>query len=344
MDKKIIKTGILVIGLLSLSACHDKKIMTVEPRVTAAIVTDVAGIDDKSFNQGAWEGLTEWGKQNGLKQGAHGYNYFESDSESDYVRNFNMAVQTEYDLIFGIGYKLEKSIKEVAELNPVHHFVAIDSVIDLPNVTSVTFRDNEAAFLAGVAAAETTKTNQVGFIGGIRGVIVDHFEAGFLAGVKAVNPEIVVDIKYIDSFTDFAKGKAIASVMYESGVDVIFQVAGAGAGIFAEAKEIVEADPSREVWVIGVDQDQSPEGYISEERNITLTSTIKGVGTAVKDLASQAMNGQYHDGEHLIMGLQEQGVGLTKGELSESAQNSVEKYKNLIISGEQYVPLTTSDN
>ena len=344
MKKKAYKVGILSFSALVLVACNDKKIMTVEPRITAAIVTDVAGIDDKSFNQGAWEGLSEWGKQNNLKQGAHGYNYFESASESDYVRNFNMAVQTEYDLIYGIGYKLEKSIKEVAELNPVNHFVAIDSVVNLPNVTSVTFKDNEAAFLAGVAAAETTKTDQVGFIGGQKSEIVDHFEAGFEAGVKAVNPDIKVDVQYIDSFTDFAKGKAIANVMYESGVDVIFQVAGAGAGIFAEAKEIVEADPSREVWVIGVDQDQSPEGYINDQRNVTLTSTLKGVGTAVKDLASQAMNGTFHDGEHLVMGLKEQGVGLTTGELSEKAQESIEKYKNLIISGEQIVPLTNTDN
>ncbi|NEM83753.1 BMP family ABC transporter substrate-binding protein, partial [Escherichia coli] len=143
------------------------------------------------------------------------------------------------------------------------------------------FKDNEAAFLAGVAAAKTTKTNQLGFIGGQESAVIDRFEAGFVAGAKSVNPEIDVKVEYVGSFGDAAGGKSKAAAMYASGIDVIYQAAGdSGNGVFSEAKDIVKADPSKEIWVIGVDRDQTEEGLLTlddgTERNLTLTSTLKG--------------------------------------------------------------------
>ncbi|MGY3725256.1 nucleoside-binding protein [Granulicatella balaenopterae] len=307
--------------------------------LTAVIVTLVGGVDDKSFTQSAWEGLTEWGNEHGLEKGRNGYDYIQSNSESDYVNNFNLAINSGYDLIFGTGFKFDKSMTEVASVNPESQFVLVDSVVDLPNVASVTFKDNEAAFLAGVAAAETTKTNKVGFIGGMPGPVLDRFQAGYTAGVHAVNPDIDVEVQYADTFVDASKGKALANAMYANDVDVIFHCAGgAGNGVFTEAKEIVSTDPSREVWVIGVDQDQAAEGAIDDNRNITLTSTLKGVGQAVQKMCDDASNGIYHGGTHIELGLADNGVGLTEGQLSEEAKAKIEEYKVKIIDGSQVVP------
>lgn len=300
---------------------------------SAVIVTDVGGVDDKSFNQGAWEGLTEWGKENGKEQGNSGYAYIQSDSESDYITNLNSAVSNGFNLIFGVGYKLVDAIKETASNNPDTHFAIIDEVIDADNVASVTFKDNEAAFLAGVAAANETKVDKVGFIGGAKSPVIDRFEAGFVAGVKAVNPDIDIVVEYVNDFGDAAKGKQLAAAMYADGADIIYQAAGgSGNGVFSEAKDIVKADPSREIWVIGVDRDQTDEGVIGD-RNVTLTSTTKGVGVAVKNLTEESAKGNFPGGEHQELGLADDGVGLTNGQLSDDTKTQIEDFKKQIIDG-----------
>lgn len=306
---------------------------------SAVIITDQGGIDDKSFNQGAWEGLTDWGKENGKSKGVGGYDYLQSNSDSDYVTNLNTAVLSEFNMIYGIGYKLADAITEAANANPNNNFAIVDSVVDLPNVASINFRDHEASFLAGVAAGLTTKTNKIGFIGGMHGDVIDRFEAGFVAGVKAVKPDAEVSVQYADSFVDAAKGKSLASAMFASNIDIIFHAAGAvGTGLFSEAKEIVQADPSKEIWVIGVDQDQSNEGVVDASRNVTLTSTLKGVGTSVKKFTEEAQKGNFNGGKNIVYGLADDGVGLTDGQLTSEVIAKVNEYKQAIIDGKQEVP------
>ena len=109
-------------------------------------------------------------------------------------------------------------MQDVATQNPDTMFAIIDDVIEGENTVSVSFKDNEAAFLAGVAAAKTTKTNQLGFIGGQESVVIDRFEAGFIAGAQSVNPDIDVKVEYVGSFGDAAGGKSKAAAMYASGI------------------------------------------------------------------------------------------------------------------------------
>ena len=210
----------------------------------------------------------------------------------------------------------------------------MDSVVDLPNVASLTFKDNEAAFLAGVAAAKTTKTKQVGFIGGVEGFVIDRFEAGFVEGVKAVDPSIKVEVQYAGSFADAAKGKQLAAAMYSGGADVIFHASGGtGNGVFSEAKDIVTNDPKREVYVIGVDLDQDAEGLVTvdgKERHLTLAS-------AVKKFAQETKEGQFKSG-NTVYGLKDGGVDLTTAQLSPEAKKAVEEYKAKIVKGEITVP------
>lgn len=204
------------------------------------MVTDTGGVDDRSFNQSAWEGLQKFGKANDMEKGTDGYNYLQSASEADYKTNLNTAVRSDYDLIYGIGYKLKDAIEEVSKQKPKNQFAIVDDTIDdRDNVVSIGFKDNDGSYLVGVVAGLTTKTNKVGFVGGVKGTVIDRFEAGFTAGVKAVNPNAQIDVQYANDFAKADKGQQIASSMYSSGVDVIFHAAGGtGNGVFAEAKNL----------------------------------------------------------------------------------------------------------
>ena len=311
---------------------------------SVVMITDVGGVDDKSFNQSAWEGLTAWGEENGKSKGVGGYEYIQSATEADFITNLTTGVNNGFNVVFGVGYILKDAMQETASNYPDTLFAIIDDQIEGENTTSVLFADNEAAFLAGVAAAKTTKTNHVGFIGGMEGVVIDRFEAGFYEGVKSVSEDIEVTVQYVGSFADAAQAKSIANGMYSSGVDIIYQAAGnAGNGVFAEARDIVTADSSREIYVIGVDRDQQEEGKLTvdgEERDLTLTSTVKGVGVAAQEIANLAMNNEFPANEVQFLGLAEGGVSLTDGVLSEDAIAAVREAEQGIINGEIEVPET----
>ena len=347
--KQWLGLGLVTVAAIGLAACgnraskKDSANSESKTDLKAAIITDTGGVDDKSFNQSAWEGLVAWGEENSKEKGIDGYDYIQSNADSEFVTNLNTAVNSNFDLVFGIGYKLKSAMQDVATQNPDTLFAIIDDVIEGENTVSISFKDNEAAFLAGVAAAKTTKTNQLGFIGGQESAVIDRFEAGFVAGAKSVNPEIDVKVEYVGSFGDAAGGKSKAAAMYASGIDVIYQAAGdSGNGVFSEAKDIVKADPSKEIWVIGVDRDQTEEGLLTlddgTERNLTLTSTLKGVGTAAKDIATLTMNDEFPAGEVLNFGLAEEGVDLTDGQLGEEALTAVEDAKSQILDGTLTVP------
>lgn len=311
---------------------------------SVVMITDIGGVDDKSFNQSAWEGLQAWGEEHGKTEGPNGFANIISNNDGEFVTNLTTAVNNGFDVVFGIGYKLQPAMQDMANTYPDTMFAIIDDVIEGENTTSVTFADHEAAFLAGVAAGETTQTNKVGFLGGISGTVIDRFHAGFVAGVKHVNPEIEVVVEYANSFDDASIAKSYANSMYSSGVDVIYQAAGnAGNGVFSEARDIVTADPSREIYVIGVDRDQQEEGKITvngEERDLTLTSTVKGVGVAAHDISNLAMEGNFPANEVNVLGLAENGVSLTDGVLSEEALQAVREAEQQIINGEIEVPET----
>ncbi|MBM6613380.1 BMP family protein [Desemzia sp. RIT804] len=301
------------------------------------MVTDIGGVDDGSFNQSAWEGMQAWGEEND-KEVNQGYAYIQSNEDSEFVPNINQALNADFDLIYGIGYKLQPAMEEVANANPDQKFVIIDDVIEADNVASVLFKDHEAAFLAGVAAATTTETNHVGFVGGQKSAVIDRFEAGFLAGVYAVDPTITVDVQYAESFGDAAKGKQLAAAMYSNGADIIYHASGdTGNGVFTEARDRMNANPDQNLWVIGVDRDQTDEG-VYDGGNLTLTSTLKGVGQVVQDMSNAAIDGTFAGGEVSNFGLAEDGVDLTEGNLSEEAWAAVEDYRQQIIDGTIVVP------
>ncbi|ANB59276.1 BMP family lipoprotein [Anoxybacteroides amylolyticum] len=340
---------VLAAGTL-LSGCgQGQKAGEKKDNFTVAMVTDVGGIDDKSFNQSAWEGLQKFGQDNGMKKGKDGYDYLQSQSDADYSTNLNKLARSNFDLIYGIGFLMTDAITKIAEQKPKQKFAIVDSVVNKPNVASITFKEHEGSFLVGVVAGLTTKTNKIGFVGGMEIPLIEKFESGFRAGVKAVNPKATVEVQYAGAFDQADKGKAIASSMYASGIDVIYHAAGAtGNGVFSEAKDLKTKDPNREIWVIGVDKDQAPEGEVKvgdKTYNVTLTSMVKRVDVAVYDVAKKTKEGQFPGGKVLEYGLPENGVGIapTQDNIKPDILKVVDEWKQKIIKGEVKVPTTRDE-
>ncbi|MEK4228794.1 BMP family lipoprotein [Solibacillus sp. FSL H8-0538] len=308
---------------------------------SVAMVTDVGGVDDKSFNQSAWEGIQQFGKDNSLAEGDGGYAYLQSASDADYNTNLYNLLRRDFDLVFGVGFMMGDAMGEIAGENPDNQFALIDSVVDAPNVASIMFKEQEGAFLAGVVAASMSESGKIGFVGGVNIPVINRFHAGFVEGAKAVNPDIEVQVNYTEAFDDASKGKIAANAMYSSGVDIIFHAAGAtGNGVFSEAKERKAKDANANVWVIGVDADQYAEGQVDAATNITLTSMLKGVNNAVVDISTRAKNGEFPGGETITYGLAEDGVGLadSRGAIPQEVLDLVEDYKAKIAAGEIVVP------
>ncbi len=311
-----------------------------EGAFTVAMVTDVGGVDDKSFNQSAWEGVQAYGEEHGLKKG-NGIDYLQSKTDADYETNLNNLLRRNFDLVYGIGFMMADAVEAVASENPEKHFALIDAEVKADNVTSVLFKEQEGAFLAGVAAAKMSKSGKVGFVGGVDIPVINRFEAGFVEGAKAVNPKIEIQSKYTGAFDKADLGKITANSMYSSGVDVIFHAAGAtGNGVFSEAKERKKKDPNANVWVIGVDADQYEEGKVDDKTNVTLTSMLKGVNAAVVDISNKAKNGEFPGGKTLTYGLAEDGVKLadSRGAIPTDVQAVIDEYKEKIAKGEIVVP------
>ncbi|MEH7109620.1 MULTISPECIES: BMP family lipoprotein [Bacillaceae] len=312
-------------------------------KFSVGMVTDVGGVDDKSFNQSAWEGLQKFGKDNGMKKGKDGFDYLQSKSDADYATNLNTLARQNFDLVFGIGFMMQGAVEEIAKQQKDQHFAIVDSEVKQKNVASILFKEQEASFLVGVAAGMATKSNKIGFIGGMESAVIERFEAGFEAGVKAANPSATIDVQYAGAFDKAELGQNIASKMYSSGTDVIFAAAGStGNGMFKEAKDRLAKDPSKQIWAIGVDRDQSDMGP-----EIVLTSAVKRVDVAVEDTATKAMNGDFPGGKVTLYGLAQDGVAAApinakvanKADIDKAISDWTEKIK----SGSVKVPGTRAE-
>lgn len=306
------------------------------------MVTDVGGVDDKSFNESAWEGLQQFNADFGAT-----VDYLQSGDAADYQPNLNRLVREGNDLVFAIGFLMGDDVKAVAQQQTDARLAIVDMVVEgddgnlLENVANITFSEHEGSFLVGVIAGLTTKTNKVGFLGGVDGFLIKKFESGFKAGVKAVNPDAEIFVQYAESFNNAALGQQIAGTIYTQGADIIYHAAGGtGNGLFTEAKERKRA--GEDVWAIGVDKDQHAEGM---PENVTLTSMIKRVDQAVYLVSERTMNGDFPGGQIVEFGLQQEGVGIapTTENVSAEALEAVEDYKTRILNGEINVPMTEDE-
>ncbi len=262
-----------------------------------AMVTDVGGVNDQSFNQSAWEGLERAKKELGIQIA-----YKESRQDADYAPNMETFTDAEFDLIWGIGFLMGDAIKSTARINPDQKYAIIDFAYgpQTPkNVGCAVFQEEQPSFLVGYIAGKMTKTNKVGFVGGIKFPLIEKFEYGFLAGVKLANPDCEVLRQYAESFTDAAKGKAIANNMFQQDADIVFHASGGvGDGVIEAAKE-------KGRWAIGVDKDQN---FLAPDN--VLTSAMKRVDNAIFDMVKKLTRGEFKGGDTVVYNLSNDGVGI----------------------------------
>ena len=265
-------------------------------KITVAMVSDVAGINDQSYNQSAWEGLERAKKELGIE-----IKYLESQQDSDYATNVETLADEEVDLIIGVGSKLADTIKDAAKNYPDQKFAIIDETYDeIPsNVKSVLFESEQASYLVGLIAGKMSETKNVGFIGGLDIPVINTFKYGYMAGVKAADANCEIQAQYANSFNDQAKGKAITNQMISKGADVVFTAAGdVGTGSMEAIKEANK-------YGIGVDRDQSDLA----PQNI-LTSAIKRVDVGMYETVKELVEGKFQGGTSTTYGLEQNGIGI----------------------------------
>ncbi len=315
-------------------------------KARVGIVFDIGGKDDRSFNAAAWNGVhcAETGRWPwGADCGKPGFGIVLRDVEPGTPVNIEPGMRAfaerQYDLIIGIGFAQAPIVESVAKDYPDTHFAIVDGVSGLPNVASLVFKEHEGSYLVGILAAKTTRTNVLGFIGGMDIGLIHRFAKGFEEGAKSVNPDIRVIENYV-GVTDAAwnnpgKGKELALSQIAKGADVIFPAAGnSGLGAFDAVEEMgKDANGRATHFVIGVDSNMNmiKPGFV-------LTSMLKRVENAVYEITRDVVNHQFKPGIH-VFGLESDGVGYAVDEnnrnlLSPEAIAAAEAAKKKIIAGE----------
>ena len=313
--------------------------------IKVGFVTDTGGIDDKSFNQGTWEGIKLFAKENKLQEGTD-VKYLQSTADADYIPNLSTFADQKMDLIVASGFLFEQAIGQVADQYKNEKFLIIDTVVAKPNVVSANFAAEQSSFLVGVAAglkAKADKKDTVGFMGGMEVPLIKAFEAGYIAGVKAVAPKVKVLSDYSGSFSDAAKGQALAVKQYGAGAYIIYQAAGSsGNGVIKEAKERSAKGDIR--WSIGVDRDQYNDGNYAAGKSCILTSAMKRVDVAAHDVAGMVRDGKFPGGTNLVFNLANKGVGIPakNPNLTAAMEKEIKKYADQIAAGKIQVPTDPS--
>lgn len=262
-----------------------------EEKIKVGMVTDAGTIDDKSFNQGSWEGIRRYEDEKGTIESQ--YLKPNNVQETDYINAIDTLAETGSKIIVAPGFKLETAVNRSAEVHKDVSFILIDGqphggdqkFVNHDNVVSVFFNEHEAGFLVGLAAALSSKTGKLGFIGGMKIPPVEKFYYGYQAGVLYANKNLatkasITDAQYQGSFDNIPAGQTLAAGMYGKGIDIIFHAAGGvGNGVFNEAK--ARSEKGEKVWVIGVDSDQYDQGILKDGK-IVVPQTQKEVDDFLK--------------------------------------------------------------
>ena len=323
------KTGVMLLAVMLLVSFAGSAF---SKDMKAAMVTDVGGINDQSFNQSAWAGMERARDELGIE-----VVYMESNQEADYAPNLETLYDQENDLIWGIGFMMGDKVREAAEINPEQKYACIDMFYQDPpeNLVGVNFKEQECSFLVGYIAGKMTKVNKVGFVGGMDFDVIHRFHYGFMAGVKTANPECEVLVQYAGAFDDVTKGKSIANQMYQKGADIVFHAAGfTGTGVIEAAKE-------NKRYAIGVDMDQN---FLAPDN--VITSAVKRVDNGIFNVTRDLKEGRFAGGENVVYGLAEGGVDIaptSDKHVPKAILDEVALLKKDVISGKVKVPANKAE-
>jgi basic membrane protein A len=311
------------------------------------MVTDAGTIDDKSFNQGTWEGILQAADELGVSEK---YLKPAGTTEADYLKEIGNLYDAGYKFIITPGYKFETAVFQAQDKYKDAKFVIIDgaphagdyNINVKENTVSIFFAEHESGFLAGVAAAIELKDAEAGFIGGMEIPAVQKFNWGFQQGIQYANENLGTNLSmkpenvvYQGSFDNVSAGQQLAAQMYDSGVNVIFTAAGGvGVGAINEAK--TRAKAGNEAWVVGVDVDQYGDGVYEDNKSVILTSAMKRLGQVAYDMIQEEINGSFPGGKTLIFDTKNNGVGIPEENpnLSEETVSKTNEVLEKIKSGE----------
>ncbi|MFJ8546533.1 BMP family protein [Streptomyces sp. NPDC093586] len=299
-----------------------------------AIAYDIGGKGDQSFNDAAYAGLEQAKKEFGYETAD--IEPTEGETDADKEQRLASLAKQGYNPVIGVGFAYGPAMKAVAEKYPNTTFGIVDSVVEGKNVASLVFAENEASYLAGVAAAKATKTNTVGFVGGVDVPLIHKFEAGYKQGVTDTNPKVKVISQYLTQtaeeggFSSPDKGRAAAEGQIEKKADVVYQAAG------LSGQGVIEAAAKAKVWAIGVDSDQYRQEALAAYKDHILTSALKDIDGAVFALAKSVKDGKPLTGVQTF-DLKSDGVGLSDSnpKFAEvpGAKDAVAEAKKGIVSG-----------
>ena len=298
--------------------------------IKVGLIYDVRGRGDLSFCDAAYAGAKKASDKWDIK-----LTEVNPGQSTDTEMALRRLAKLKYDLIIGVGFLFREPMNRVAVDFPNVNFALIDAEAEPSNVASLIYKAHEGTFLAGVIAALKTETKKVGFVGGMKIPLVEAFEIGFAAGIKATNPKIELLVNYVgvtpQAFDDPAKGKELALAQYNKGVDIIIAAAGAsGLGVLEAAKQTDKYI----IWV-----DSNGNGLIPGQ---VLTSIIKGVELSVYQMIENVVSETFTGGLKNY-GLKEGGIEYIVDEdnktlLSEDILKKVKEFKRKIIAGEIVVP------
>ncbi len=252
------------------------------------------GLGDQSFNDAAFSGLIKARDELGII-----FDYRDLQTTETYEQGLIELIEDDCDLIIGLGFNMIDAITKIAMQYPNQQFLFIDGKIDVPNITSISFKEDEGSFIVGVIAGLKTKTNTVGFIGGMDIPVIQKFRDGFITGVKTVNPKAKVIVDYAHDFGAPEVGRQIARKMIiEHQADIIYPAAGyTGLGAIEEIAD-------QQKYAIGVDSDQF---FLAE--NTVITSMMKHLDVAVFSAVKTVVEHGSLTENHIELGISEDGVG-----------------------------------
>lgn len=299
---------------------------------------------DKAFNDSAQEGMEQVTKE--LSDKVEVKMIEMGNDKTKFEGSLLDASESESDIIIVGTWDMKEILEKTAPLFPEKKYIIFDTDVDytvgdLSNVYSMSYKQNEAAFLAGVLAASVTTSDMayaneeatIGFIGAKdTAAVINDSAVGFIQGAQFINPDIKVNVSYVGSYVDSAKAKELALTQYASGADCVFVAAGpASVGV-------IEAAAESKKYVIGVDSDQALAYEGSEEAEFIISSAIKGVGTTIFSSIERDLDGNLPYGTYELLGLSENAVGLADNSIyesvvSEEIRNIVEDAKQSLLDG-----------
>ncbi len=304
--------------------------------IAPAVVFDMGGKFDKSFNEGVYNGVEKFKSETGIE-----YREFEVTNETQREQAIARMAQRGANPVLGVGFAQAPAMEKVAKANPDTKFAIIDSVVDLPNVRSIVFKEQEGSFLVGMLAAMASETGKVGFIGGMDIPLIRRFACGYVQGAKHANADVEVFQNMTgttpSAWNDPTKGGELAKSQFDRGADVVFAAAGGtGIGVYQAA-----ADSGK--LAIGVDSNQN-----HLHPGTMLTSMLKRVDVAAYMAFTDASKDQFTTGVQNL-GLAEGGVDWALDEnnkdlITEEMKAAVEQAKADIVAGKVTVHDYMADN